>query len=190
MNETMQTYQRAMRWLVAATIAWGFGGTYWYVCKTEGLCTTANAVSTVDVPESVPLSMSSDGIAGSQIQGSLPQPSTSNNPGSQRLLFLPDGAEPADDYSSYLDMLTTYMAENPGVKVEVTGYATNLQSAVTDDANAVGLERAVFVLDQLKSRGVNPERITVQTKGDSQQVGDTSTEDGAAQNRRAEVTIL
>jgi len=72
--------------------------------------------------------------------------------------------------------------------VLITGYTDNVGGA---DRNAeLSLHRAEAVRDHLVSLGANPQIFQVHGLGPDHPVGDNSTEEGRAQNRRVEVVVL
>lgn len=80
------------------------------------------------------------------------------------------------------------MNENPEIRIRITGHTDNVGS---DEANQKLSEgRANSVRDDLIRRGIAPERIEAEGKGESQPITTNDTEEGRAQNRRVEFVIL
>ncbi len=94
-------------------------------------------------------------------------------------------AKTASEVDNVAKILSTY----PDVKVEVTGYTDNTGNA----ANNVKLskERADAVKTRLVSQGgIAANRITTNGLGSANPVGDNSTKEGQAMNRRIEMKIV
>ena len=86
-----------------------------------------------------------------------------------------------------LEELSAFMREHPTVSILITGHTDNIGS---DEANQRLSEgRANAVRDALIKRGVTPERIEAEGKGESEPVASNDTEEGRAKNRRVEFTI-
>jgi hypothetical protein len=104
---TKEQYQRRFRLLAAATLIWGVGGTYWYVCGTEGLCQSNS--SNTSQNEGAKSNITVGSANGAIGQSSEP---LAENPGNKRFLFLPDSADPSEDNSDYLNKVATYLKQH------------------------------------------------------------------------------
>jgi outer membrane protein OmpA-like peptidoglycan-associated protein len=94
-------------------------------------------------------------------------------------------ADPAVD--DYLDKLANRV-KTSSEKVSITGHADNVGS---DETNSrLSRKRAEKVRDILVRKGVSPDQITVDFKGESQPVASNDTETGRQENRRAEVRLI
>ncbi len=94
--------------------------------------------------------------------------------------ILPASAQAMED-------LATFLSENEGVTIRITGHTDNVG---TDEANQKLSEgRANAVKKDLIKRGIDPERIETEGKGESEPVADNDTEEGRALNRRVEFMI-
>ena len=83
--------------------------------------------------------------------------------------------------------LATFLLENPGVTIHITGHTDAVGS---DEANQILSEgRANAVRADLIKRGVAAERMTAEGKGEKEHVADNDTEEGRQLNRRVEFTI-
>jgi outer membrane protein OmpA-like peptidoglycan-associated protein len=83
--------------------------------------------------------------------------------------------------------LAQFLIENPGVKIHIVGHTDAVGS---DEANQKLSEgRANSVRQNLIERGVAPERMTTEGKGEKEPVADNDTEEGRQLNRRVEFTI-
>lgn len=87
-----------------------------------------------------------------------------------------------------LTKLVALMKGQPGLKIEVSGHT---DSTGDKKANLLLSEnRAKSVRDFLVAKGIPTERITYKGYGDARPVASNDTEEGRAQNRRTEFTIL
>ena len=94
--------------------------------------------------------------------------------------ILPASAQAMED-------LATFLSENEGVTIRITGHTDNVG---TDEANQKLSEgRANAVKKELIKRGIDPERLEAEGKGESEPVADNDTEEGRQLNRRVEFTI-
>jgi outer membrane protein OmpA-like peptidoglycan-associated protein len=74
------------------------------------------------------------------------------------------------------------------VKIQIIGYTDN----VCKPADNLGLSkgRAVSVVNYLIEKGIAPDRLTFEGKGEANPIADNSTEEGRAQNRRTELRVV
>lgn len=81
-----------------------------------------------------------------------------------------------------------FMAENPGVRIEVIGHTDR----TGDERQNQRLSefRARAVANWLFNQGIDSQRIQTSGKGSSEPVADNSTEEGKAQNRRIEIVVV
>jgi outer membrane protein OmpA-like peptidoglycan-associated protein len=79
------------------------------------------------------------------------------------------------------------VASYPGLKFSVEGHTDNAGSVATN--NELSLRRAMTVRDYLIGQGVQASSIDVAGLGLSMPIGDNSTADGRARNRRVEIVI-
>ena len=83
--------------------------------------------------------------------------------------------------------LANFLLENPSVTIHITGHTDAVGS---DEANQILSEgRANAVRNDLIKRGVAPERMTAEGKGEREFVADNDTEEGRQLNRRVEFVI-
>jgi outer membrane protein OmpA-like peptidoglycan-associated protein len=83
--------------------------------------------------------------------------------------------------------LATFLLENQTVKIHIVGHT---DAVGTDEANQILSEgRANSVRQNLIHRGVAPERMTAEGKGEKEPVADNDTDEGRQLNRRVEFTI-
>ena len=83
--------------------------------------------------------------------------------------------------------LANFLLQNPSVTIHITGHT---DAVGTDEANQILSEgRANAVRQTLIDRGVAPERMTAEGKGEREHVADNDTEEGRQLNRRVEFVI-
>ncbi len=87
-----------------------------------------------------------------------------------------------------IELLASFMASHPGVKIKITGH-TDDQG---DDAYNLRLsqDRIESVLDYLIYKGVDKIKVVGEGMGEKQPIATNSTDEGRAQNRRVEFTVL
>lgn len=93
-----------------------------------------------------------------------------------------------------LDLLYTFLTNNPGVKVEIAGHT---DSRGAEDYNLdLSQRRAESVVEKMVERGIKPSRMVAKGYGESQPIAENQNADGSDNpkgrrlNRRTEVIIL
>jgi outer membrane protein OmpA-like peptidoglycan-associated protein len=89
---------------------------------------------------------------------------------------------------SELDKVVELLNDNPGVKILISGHTDNTGKA-TDNLR-LSENRAKAVVSYLIAKGIEASRLQYKGFGSTRAVADNATEDGRAQNRRTELTIL
>ena len=86
-----------------------------------------------------------------------------------------------------LNMLATFLAKNPDVDVEITGYADPRGNS---QANmALSRARAQRVADQLSAQGIQTSRLQVSALGESASLADEGDHDAYALERRVHIAL-
>ena len=80
------------------------------------------------------------------------------------------------------------LQDNPDLKLRVEGHTDNVGAKAANQL--LSQKRAQAVMGWLIANGIDASRLTAQGFGDSKPVGDNSTEDGRAKNRRVELAKL
>jgi len=94
---------------------------------------------------------------------------------------------PDPQFDSRLNDLKVWLEKYPGSVIAITGHSDLVG---TENFNfALGLKRAIVVGKYAESKGINPERIRTESKGESSPAADYLTAEGRAKNRRTEITI-
>ncbi|WP_375578127.1 OmpA family protein [Marivirga tractuosa] len=87
-----------------------------------------------------------------------------------------------------LDRLTDLMTQNPGIKIEILGHT---DSKGSDDYNLTLSEgRAESVMQYLLDKGISEDRMKAKGLGETSPISSNDTEEGRAENRRVEFTIV
>lgn len=89
---------------------------------------------------------------------------------------------------SAMQNLYELMAENPELRIRITGHTDNVGTNIDNQKLSEG--RAKSVKDNLVQRGISAERIETDGKGETQPITTNDTEEGRAKNRRVEFVIL
>ncbi|WP_281247838.1 type VI secretion system protein TssL, long form [Paraburkholderia lycopersici] len=105
-------------------------------------------------------------------------------------MFPPGGASVNASMGPLIAKIAAEIARVPG-KVTVRGYTDNvpIRSRQFASNEALSEERATQVMQMLQAAGVAANRLEAVGKGDADPVGDNSTPQGRAQNRRVEIAV-
>ncbi len=87
-----------------------------------------------------------------------------------------------------LDDVVKLMKENPLMSIQINGYTDNVGKA--SDNILLSENRAKSVVNYLKSKGIQPTRLSFKGYGEAEPVSPNTTEAGRAQNRRTELKVL
>jgi outer membrane protein OmpA-like peptidoglycan-associated protein len=87
-----------------------------------------------------------------------------------------------------LDNVVRLMNENPNMKIMISGYTDNVGKPA--DNLKLSLGRAVSVVNYLLGKGVNNNRLSFKGLGEANPIATNDTEEGRAQNRRTELTVV
>ena len=98
-----------------------------------------------------------------------------------KTFILPE-SEPA------MEDLAQFLTDNPDVRIRIVGHTDNVGSEQANQRLSEG--RANAVRQNLVMRNIAPERIEAEGRGELEPVATNDTEEGRAQNRRVEFTII
>lgn len=87
-----------------------------------------------------------------------------------------------------LDKLLRLMKANPTLRIEVGGHTDNVGADA--DNQKLSEQRATAVAEYLTGYGIEASRVTSAGFGETKPVASNDTEEGRAQNRRTEITVL
>lgn len=109
--------------------------------------------------------------------------------GSWRFNFAVGSATILPTSTSELNKLYNILVQAEDTKISIVGHTDNTGNPELN--RQLSLQRAESVKNWLTSKGINGQRIqTVDGKGSDSPIGDNSTAQGKAQNRRTDVTLL
>jgi outer membrane protein OmpA-like peptidoglycan-associated protein len=106
----------------------------------------------------------------------------------QMIHFQNDQSDLSDSAKAILDDKVTVFRANPAMRIVISGFAS--QPGTVDYNMALGLRRAEAAKAYLVSRGVDPIRIEIATKGEGQLLVEGPGEVADAQNRRGQFRLL
>lgn len=86
-----------------------------------------------------------------------------------------------------LDQFASGLGTQPNTEVRIIGHTDNTGSDATNDP--LSMQRAASARDYLTARGVDPQRVMINGRGEREPVADNSTEAGRARNRRVEIYL-
>ena len=87
-----------------------------------------------------------------------------------------------------LNKLVGYLTSNKGIKIEIGGHTDNQGSESYNER--LSNDRAKAVYDYLVNKGIDSNRMSYKGYGMSKPIATNDTEEGRAQNRRTEFTII
>lgn len=106
---------------------------------------------------------------------------------SDTVLFQSGSAVVAPEFSDVLGASVAFLQLSPETTIEITGHT---DSDGDEESNLVlSQARVDAARDVMISQGGDPDRLTATGKGETEPIGDNSTAEGRAQNRRVELTI-
>jgi outer membrane protein OmpA-like peptidoglycan-associated protein len=91
-------------------------------------------------------------------------------------------------FYSVLDRVANVTSQNPQTMLEVAGHTDSIGSDAYNDQ--LSQRRAQAVANYLSSRGVNSNRLMTVGGGERYPVASNETEEGRAQNRRVEISVM
>jgi len=80
-----------------------------------------------------------------------------------------------------------YLARNPQIHIKIVGHTDNVGKDAANQKLSDG--RANAVMKDLIERGIAPERIQAEGRGETQPIDTNDTEEGRQNNRRVEIEI-
>jgi OOP family OmpA-OmpF porin len=87
----------------------------------------------------------------------------------------------------YFDVSNKYLDQNSQARINITGYTDAVGS---DEYNqALGYRRAQSLQNYFKSKGMQADKVIIESRGEKEPVGDNNSSAGRASNRRAVITI-
>ncbi|MEM6684336.1 MAG: OmpA family protein [Bacteroidota bacterium] len=107
-----------------------------------------------------------------------------------KILYAGFGSEtfsPDNTLNAYAIELKNYLVKNPTKKVEIIGHTDSSGDA---EANMwFGKKRATSVMDYFVSQGIDANKLTISSKGETAPIATNATIEGRRLNRRIEINI-
>jgi chemotaxis protein MotB len=105
------------------------------------------------------------------------------------LLFRKGSNRVGKDGETVLGTLASVLNEDPNMKIVVVGH-TDDRASGGSDTWTLSTERANNVVRELKSSKIDPARLTSAGQAHYNAIGDNTTAEGRAQNRRTEIILM
>jgi len=86
---------------------------------------------------------------------------------------------------SIIEQIVQMLKSNPGLKISVEGHTDNVGTPASN--KTLSEERAKSVVSAIVSQGIAAERLSSSGYGQDKPIGDNTTEEGRAKNRRVEL---
>ena len=106
----------------------------------------------------------------------------------QNLFFVFAKTELLPESDGALTELFDFLNDNPSVRIRITGHTDSIGKDKDNQILSEG--RANAVRPAMIDRGIDPERVEAEGKGESEPIDTNDTEEGRQKNRRVEFTIL
>lgn len=106
----------------------------------------------------------------------------------RNLLFDTDKTTIRNISAPSLEELYQLMAQNPNMRIRITGHTDNVGSERYNKKLSEGRAKAVY--DEMVKRGIDPSRMEWNGRGSKEPIESNKTAEGRAENRRVEFTIL
>ncbi len=106
----------------------------------------------------------------------------------RNLLFDTDKTTIRNISAPSLEELYQLLAANPNMRIRITGHTDNVGSERYNKKLSEGRAKSVF--DEMVNRGIDPSRMEWNGRGSKEPIESNKTEEGRAENRRVEFTIL
>ena len=87
-----------------------------------------------------------------------------------------------------LDRVAELMNENPKLNIQITGHTDNVGKP--SDNLLLSINRVKSVISYLQRKGIDAKRVTGKGFGETKPVAANSADDGRAQNRRTELSVI
>ena len=106
----------------------------------------------------------------------------------KHMYFATDKSDILPESEPDLMQLYSFLSENPRIRVLITGHTDN---EGRDDYNQrLSENRSASVKAEMVKRGIDPNRIETDGKGESEPIDTNDTPEGRQNNRRVQVTVL
>jgi outer membrane protein OmpA-like peptidoglycan-associated protein len=161
--------------------SWSALSTYIYVCKIKGLCNEQVTIETSAVNQG--------GVIAVDTLTKPAVPKQAVFPENLVIYFAFDKSEFNSDAKTarYFDESNAYLNQNSQARLNITGHTDAIGS---DEYNqALGYRRAQSMQHYFESKGMLPNKIIIESKGEKDPADNNNTTAGRANNRRTAITI-
>ncbi|MBP6385114.1 MAG: DUF937 domain-containing protein [Pseudarcicella sp.] len=104
-----------------------------------------------------------------------------------RLLFETGKSTLTAESNEQIDKTVSILKAFPKVKIKIGGYTDNVGNSASNQK--LSADRAATVMNAIVAGGIDKARLTSEGYGDQHPVGDNTTEEGRAQNRRIAISV-
>ena len=91
------------------------------------------------------------------------------------------------NFRQILDDFARGLQNNPSARVTIIGHTDNVGSDAVNDP--LSINRAASVRNYLSSRGISPNVISIDGRGEREPIASNATAEGRARNRRVEIFV-
>lgn len=106
----------------------------------------------------------------------------------KNMFFATNKTEILPQSETDLQTLYEFLTENPNARIRIVGHTDSVGS---DESNMrLSKGRSASVKNEMVKRGIDPDRIETDGKGESEPIDTNDTEEGRQNNRRVEVQVL
>jgi|GEM_PF-3520263 len=166
--------------LSSVLFIWISISSYIYVCKIRKDCIREETLIEEPVVTEAP---DTEPQPAPKVEQSIPMPASHTI----YFEFNKSQAEITAESHAHFELIKSYLESNAGRKVLVTGHSDNIGPDIAKEQ--VSLIRADFIAQKLAGAGILTTAIEVRYESDNKPIGDNSTREGRAKNRRVEIII-
>jgi outer membrane protein OmpA-like peptidoglycan-associated protein len=91
------------------------------------------------------------------------------------------------NFRPVLERFAQTLQDNPATTVSIVGHTDSTGSAAVNDP--LSIDRAAHTRDYLSQRGVSPNRVMIDGRGEREPIASNDTDAGRARNRRVEIYV-
>ncbi len=164
-----------------AFLTWSTFSYYIYVCKIRGFCNERAIIEMFD--KNPIMTKTADTIQTPIIKARAVKPVT------LVVYFDFDKSVLTHVYEAdkYYTEAVNYLKQNEDARLSITGHTDATGSIVYNQA--LGYRRAQSLRNYFESKGIQTNRIIIESKGEKEPADNNNTIDGRTKNRRTEITI-
>ncbi len=161
--------------------AWSACSTYLYVCKIKGLCyePVSMLISETEAVNTIAI----DTLQNPKVKEQIEVPKD------LIIYFAFDKSEfiSNDKTERYFDVSNAYLNQNIQASLKITGHTDAI--GTKNYNQSLGNRRAQRLQQYFQNKGLPPDKMIIESKGESEPVDINTTKNGRANNRRTVITI-